>query len=135
MSQEQTKQIAQEFLSRLGAGAEPEEIAKLFSPDLDLEIPGDAGALPWIGRTTGRGAIVDFISATGSLLERIRFDVHDILASDSRAVILGELASKLKSNGKGVETSFAIVLTVSGGEITRMLMLEDSFAVSRAARP
>ena len=49
MSQEQTKQIAQEFLSRLGAGAEPEEIAKLFTPDLDFDIPGDAGALPWKG--------------------------------------------------------------------------------------
>ena len=134
MSQEQTKQIAQEFLSRLGAGAEPEEIAKLFSPDTDLDIPGDAGALPWIGRTTGRGAIVDFISATGSLLERLRFDVHDILASDSRAVILGELATKLKSNGKVIESPFAIVLTVSGGEIIRLLMLEDSFAVSQAAR-
>jgi ketosteroid isomerase-like protein len=28
----------------------------------------------------------------------------------------------------------AFVLTVSGGEITRFRMLEDSFAVSRAAR-
>lgn len=134
MSQEQTKQIAQEFLSRLGAGAEPEEIAKLFSKDLALDVPGDPGALPWIGRTSGRGAIVDFISATGSLLERLRFDVHDVLASDSRAVILGELTSKLKSNGKVIESPFAIVFTVSGGEITRLLMLEDSFAVSRAAR-
>ncbi|WP_232834367.1 nuclear transport factor 2 family protein [Rhodoferax ferrireducens] len=134
MSQEQTKHIAQEFLSRLGTGAEPEEIAKLFSPDLDLDIPGDAGALPWIGRTTGRGAIVNFISATRSLLEPLRFDVHDILASDSRAVILGELASRVTGSGKVIETPFAIVLTVSGGEITRFLMLEDSFAVSIAIR-
>lgn len=32
------------------------------------------------------------------------------------------------------ETSFAIVLSVAGGQITRFLMLEDSFAVSRVAR-
>jgi ketosteroid isomerase-like protein len=47
-------------------------------------------------------------------------------------VIVGELASRVKSTGQTVETAFA--LTVSGGEITRFRMLEDSFAVSRAAR-
>jgi len=39
-----------------------------------------------------------------------------------------------KSTGKILETAFAFVLTVSGGKITRFRMLEDSFAVSRAAR-
>jgi hypothetical protein len=34
-----------------------------------------------------------------------------------------------------LKAAFAIVLTISGSEITRFLMLEDSFAVSRAARP
>jgi glycerol-3-phosphate dehydrogenase len=34
-----------------------------------------------------------------------------------------------------VETAFALMLTVSGGDITSFRMLEDSFAVSRAARP
>jgi ketosteroid isomerase-like protein len=32
-----------------------------------------------------------------------------------------------------VETSFAIILTIADGEISRFQMLEDSFAVSRAA--
>ena len=69
-----------------------------------------------------------------ALLEPIRFEVHDILANDDRAVILGSLASKLKSNGQVMTTDFAIVLTVAEGEIVRFQMLEDSFAVSRAAR-
>jgi hypothetical protein len=33
-----------------------------------------------------------------------------------------------------VTTGFAIVLTVANGEIVRFQMLEDSFAVSQAAR-
>jgi len=49
-------------------------------------------------------------------------------------VILGSLASKLKRTGKVIETDFAIVLTVSNGEIVRFQMLEDSFAVFQAAR-
>jgi ketosteroid isomerase-like protein len=67
------------------------------------------------------------------MLERISFEVHDILASDRRAVIVGSLASKLKRTGKVVATDFAIVLTVSNDEIVRFQMLEDSFAVSQAA--
>jgi len=51
-----------------------------------------------------------------------------------RALILGSLASKLKRTGKIVRTDFAIVLTVANGEIVRFQMLEDSFAVSQAAR-
>ena len=68
------------------------------------------------------------------MLERISFEVYDVLASDKRAVILGSLASKLKRTGKIVTTDFAIILTISNDEIVRFQMLEDSFAVSQAAR-
>jgi ketosteroid isomerase-like protein len=68
------------------------------------------------------------------MIERISFDVHDILAGEDRAVILGSLVSKLKRTGKISQTDFAIVLTIADGEIVRFQMLEDSFAVSKAAR-
>ena len=40
----------------------------------------------------------------------------------------------LKRTGKIIETNFPIMLTVANGEIVRFQMLEDSFAVSQAAR-
>jgi ketosteroid isomerase-like protein len=64
--------------------ADPDEIAALFSLDVQFEIAGDIGALPWIGRRTGRSAVSDFIRETRRLIEQIRFDVQDILASDDR---------------------------------------------------
>jgi ketosteroid isomerase-like protein len=134
MSQDDSLHIAQEFLARMGSGAEPTEVAKLFSENLEWEIAGDTGVLPWIGQKSGRAAISDFVRDSRRMIERISFDVHDILVGDNRAVILGSLASKLKRTGKTVETDFAIVLTVAGGEIVRFQMLEDSFAVSQAAR-
>jgi hypothetical protein len=134
MSQEQTTRIAQQLLTSMGGGAEPGEIATLFSVDVEFEIAGDIGALPWIGRNSGRSAASDFIRDTRRLIERIRFDVQDILAAENLAVILGELVSRINATGKMVESAFALILTVSGGEITRFQMLEDSFAVSRAAR-
>jgi len=56
------------------------------------------------------------------------------LADDSRAVVIGALATKVLATGKIIETAFAFILTISNLEITRFQMLDDSFAVSRAAR-
>ena len=134
MNQNDALRLAQEFLRRMGSGVEPSEIAKLFSETLEWDIAGDTGALPWIGHKSGRAAITDFVRDSRAMIERISFEVHDILASDNRAAILGSLTSKLKRNGNVVTTDFAIVLTVANGEIVRFQMLEDSFAVSQVAR-
>jgi uncharacterized protein len=133
MSQNDSLRLAQEFLGRMGSGAEPAEIAKLFSESVEWEIAGDTGVLPWIGRKSGRAAITDFVNDSRAMIERISFDVLDILAVDERAVILGSLESKLKRTGKIIKTDFAMVLTVTNGEIVRFQMLEDSFAVAQAA--
>jgi hypothetical protein len=49
-------------------------------------------------------------------------------------VIVGELATRVTATGKLIESDIAIILTVKDGLIGRFQMLEDSFAVSRAAR-
>jgi hypothetical protein len=61
------------------------EIAAMLSVDVQFEIQGDVGALPWIGRKTGRTSVADFIRDKRRLIEQLRFDVQDILASDDRA--------------------------------------------------
>jgi ketosteroid isomerase-like protein len=134
MSKSDAEHLAREFLKRIGGGAEPAEVAELFSEDLEWEIAGDEGALPWIGKRSGRRAVADFVSETRVQIERLRFDVKDVFTSDTRAAILGNLASKVRRTGRIMETDFVVVLTVANGEIVRFQMLEDSFAVARAAR-
>ncbi len=126
--------IARQLLAGLGEGKESAVIAGLFTEDVVFEIPGDAGALPWIGWNTGREAIARFVRDLRSLTEPVKLDVQDILASDARAVIVGELATRIKSTGKVIESSFAIILTISSGEVTGFQILENSFAVSKAVR-
>lgn len=125
--------IAERLLAGITSGDTPRQVAALFAPDAAFEVPGDDGALPWIGHRTGREAAAAFVTGTRALLEPISFEVDDILSSDSRAVVVGELASRVRATEKVVETGFAIVLTIGGGLITRFQMFEDSFAVSRAA--
>lgn len=134
MSQQQNIAIAQKLLEGIGSGKDPAEIAALFDVDLVFEIQGDDGALPWIGRKTGRQAIADFIRDIRAMTEPVSFEVEDILASDSRAAIVGALQTRIKANGKITATQFAIILTIAGGIVTRYQMLEDSFDVSKTAR-
>ena len=125
--------LARRLLTDIGSGAEPQQIALLFKRDARCEVPGDVGALPWIGHRTGRDAVADFMGGLRKHTDAISFEVDDVLASERGAVIIGELASRIRATDKVVETAFAIVLTISGGLIERFQMLEDSFAVSLAA--
>jgi hypothetical protein len=134
MSHQRNVAIARKLLEGIGGGRDPAEIAALFDTDLVFEIQGDDGVLPWIGRKTGRQAIADFIRDIRTLTEPVTFEVEDILASDSRAAIIGALQTRIKATGKITTTQFAIVLTIAGDVVTRFQMLEDSFDVSKSAR-
>jgi uncharacterized protein len=134
MSSQKNLHLAQQFLAKMGSGASADEIAALCTPDLDWNIPGDTGVLPWIGHQTGRKAISDFIRNTQTMIERVSLDIKDILANDDRAVVLGHLQTRINATGKLIDTTFAFVLTFADAKVASFLMLEDSFAVSMAAR-
>ena len=127
--------IARRLLDGMANNRDPDEIATLFAPDVLLEVPGDDGALPWIGRRTGRDAVAAFLREQRALTEPIAFEVEDVLASDARAAVIGLLETRVRATGRVIAGAFAIVLTIADGAVTRFQMLEDSFAVSRAARP
>jgi len=127
-------QLAQQFLAKMGANASPADMAALCVPDLDWNIPGDAGALPWIGQQRGSDALADFVRDSAALMTRDGLAITDILANDQRAVILGHLQSRVNATGKHIDSEFAIVLTFAGDKVASLLMLEDSFAVAAAAR-
>jgi uncharacterized protein len=134
MNSQKNLLLAQQFLEKMGSGASADDIAALCTPNLDWNIPGDTGVLPWIGHQTGRKAISDFIRDTQTMIERVSLDINDVLANDDRAVILGHLQTKINATGKLIDTAFAIVLTFADTKIASFLMLEDSFATSIAAR-
>lgn len=134
MNRENNLNLAKILLAKLGSAASPDEIATLFAEDLVWNVPGDVGSFPWLGKKIGRAAASDFVRDSRLLLERESLEIRDILASDERAVIVGALKSRVIRTGKSIETLFSIVLTFAGDKIASYTMLEDSFAVSRAAR-
>ncbi len=134
MSRDRNIEIATMLLQGIGSGRDPDLIAASFAQDLVFEVQGDDDVLPWIGRKSGRGAIADFLRDQRALTEPLAFDVEDVLASETRAVVIGALRTRIKATGRIVATQFALVLTIADGIVTRFQMLEDSHAVSQAAR-
>lgn len=134
MNQQANIATAKALLDGIGGGHDPAEIAAPFAENLIFEIQGDDGVLPWIGRKAGRAALADFIREIRVRTEPVSFIVEDILASESRAAIIGSLETRIKATGRSTATQFAIILTIAEGIVTRFQMLEDSFDVSKAAR-
>ena len=134
MSRERNIEIANMLLEGIGSGRDPSHIAASFAQDLVFEIQGDDDVLPWVGHKSGREAIADFIRDQRALTEPLAFEVEDVLASETRAIIVGKLRTRIKATDRIVATQFALVLTITDDVITRFQMLEDSYAVSQAAR-
>lgn len=134
MTMQQNIEIARALLDGIAGGRDPAEIAAPFAEHLSFEIQGDDGVMPWIGRKVGRQAMADFIHDLRDLTEPLAFDVEDILASETRAVIIGSLRSRIKVTGRITASQFALVLTIAQGIVNRFQMLEDSFDLSKAAR-
>ena len=134
MNSQTNLRLAEQFLGKLGSGASADEIAALCAPDLDWNIPGDTGVLPWVGHKTGSAAMAEFVRDTQTMIQRESLEIHDVLASEQRAVILGHLLTRITATTKLIDSAFTIVLTFSDAKIASFLMLEDSFATSNAAR-
>ena len=134
MSRERNIEIANMLLEGIGTARDPEEIAAAFAKDLVFEVQGDDGVLPWVGRKTGRQAMADFVRDQRSLLEPLAFEVEEVLASESRAIVIGSLRSRITATDRITASQFALVLTIADDVVTRFQMLEDSYDVSKAAR-
>ncbi|MFT4189912.1 MAG: nuclear transport factor 2 family protein, partial [Comamonas sp.] len=127
------REVAARYLERVAAfWAAPDEprtlaaILELFAEAVDWDIPGDLSAVPWIGPRRDRAAVGAFYRELAARIAPERFEVQRTLADDEQAVVLGELASRIKATGRLIETPFAFVLTVRDGKIVRYRMLEDS---------
>ncbi len=124
--------IANEFLRRFAAKETPDQIAELFSEDVDWYVAGDLTSVPWIGRKVGRVGVSDFWRQIQVRLANKHFTVSDIFTRGERVVIMGDLESELRSTGKLIVTDYVFDLDVADDQITRFRMLEDTHAVAQA---
>lgn len=130
---DQNLALAQTILEKIGRRDPPREISQHVAEDVSMEIPGDETVMPWVGYHKGRAAFERFLTDQRNLIHTNWQRVDDVLASDTRAVIIGELSATFPKQGKDIQTFFVIVLTINDNLVTRFQMYEDSFAGSRIA--
>jgi hypothetical protein len=75
MTSQTNLRLAEQFLGKLGSGSSAEEIAALCAPDLDWNIPGDSGVLPWVGHKTGSTAVAEFVRDTQTMIQRESLEI------------------------------------------------------------
>lgn len=127
-----TRAAVERYFELLRSGADPQTLAALFNENVDWIIAGDTARVSWIGRKVGRAGVASFFAELREKIESVRFDRHRLLVDGNRAVVLGELVSRVRPTGKLIETEFAFDFTVEDGLITRYRMFEDSVAVAAA---
>ncbi len=132
MSDNTTRNTITSLFEQVGKGADTALLSTFFSEDVDWYIAGDTTTVPWIGKKTGRAGVAEFYEQIRAHITSERFEITDILTNGNHAVVTGNLASRVNSTGKLIETAFAFDITVNQGQITRYHMLEDSFAVANA---
>lgn len=134
MNREGNIALAEALVAGLRSGVDPAELAKLFSRNVSFEIQGDEDILPWVGRRTGRAAAAEFFRNLHELTDTVRCNVDEILGSETRAVVVGDIALRLRKTGRIFKSQFAINLTIGEHEVFRCQMLGDTFNLSRVVR-
>ncbi len=127
-----TGEVVTRFFGRLAA-RDPEGMAALFAEEIDWYVPGDT-ALPWIGRRSHRAAVADYFRTMWPHFEpgKSTAQVGKLVVSGGDAIMLGTFSHTAAGTGRSFTTPVAMHLAVAGGQIVRLYLYEDTWAVSKA---
>lgn len=118
------------FMAAMNEG--PDAMSPLMADDMVWHNEGDA-SVPWIGETTGKGAIFDFLGVFGANVQTTQWENTDAFASGDTVAVFGVMNGVTPHSGKEIGVfSFALRAKVRDGQVVLWHWFEDSFAVSQA---
>ena len=123
--------VVMNFIGAMGAG-DTDAMSALMADDMVWHNEGDS-SLPWIGETTGKRQIFQFLGVFSSNLQTTLWENTDALAFGDTVAVFGRMNGiTTKSNRETGEFTFALRAKVKDGQVTLWHWFEDSYAVSRA---
>ncbi|RUL90763.1 nuclear transport factor 2 family protein [Verrucosispora sp. FIM060022] len=134
-----TRQTVDTLLSRIVAGAAPEQVAELYADQVDWQVNWPSSEhldVPWIRPRSTRADVVDHhrTLAAATVPGQAEATVTGILVDGPDAVVFGQVAQTVRRTGKRFTARFALHLTVVDGRIVRHHVYEDSLAIEAACR-
>lgn len=91
-------------------------------------------AMPWCGTHQGPQSIVDTFVAVGQYWHNDDFQMEDVFGDESRAAVFGRMTYTSTVLGKTITSPFTVFIRVTGGKISYMQFMEDTFMTSSSFR-
>jgi ketosteroid isomerase-like protein len=101
---------------------------------LSFDNPELHKVLPWTGTNRGPQSIVDTFNGIGRVWETQAFEVRDVIADDHNVSMFGSFTYKTRALGKAITSPFALLAKTTGGKISYMVFLEDTFGIASSFR-
>jgi uncharacterized protein len=117
----------------------PEVVQSLVAPDavyvsLNQDHPELKQILPWAGTHHGPSSFTDALGMMFTWWANELFEATDIVGDDERAAVFGIFRYRSHTLDNVVTSPFAILVRVSGGLVTYLQFMEDTYATAASFR-
>ncbi len=112
---------------------------RLVAPDatyvsLNFDNPELRRIMPWAGTRTGPEAVLDTYTQVNRFWHSEAFEIGELFGEGENVAVFGRFTYRSATLGKAVTSPFAILAKVSGGQITFMQFMEDTFGTASTFR-
>ena len=117
----------------------PDVVHRLVAPDatyvsLSFDNPELRRIMPWAGTRTGPKAMLDTYNQVNRFWRSEAFEIGELFGEGENVAVFGRFIYRSVTLGKAVTSPFAILAKVSGGQVTFMQFMEDTFGTASTFR-
>jgi ketosteroid isomerase-like protein len=129
---QQTQQVLGGFFQGT-SNNDPEAIAKYLANDIDFYI-AESPYMPWTGNKKGKQEVITALKQLIAAHHTAEddFEMDHTFIDGAEAAVFGKAGRTVKATGKKFKEPFVMRFTITGGLITKLLMLEDSHQIEKA---
>lgn len=88
----------------------------------------------WAGTNRGPQSLVDAFKGMGRVWETKAFEIREVLTNGDAVALFGSFTYKTRTLGKEITSPFALLAKVTGGKISYVQFLEDTFGTASSFR-
>lgn len=117
----------------------PEVVHRLVAPgatyvSLSFDNPELGRIMPWTGTRQGPEALLDTYTRVNRFWRSEAFEIGELFGEGENVAVFGRFTYRSVTLGKAVTSPFAILAKVSGGQVTFMQFMEDTFGTASTFR-
>ena len=101
---------------------------------LNFDNPELHKVMPWAGTNRGAQSVVDAFTGMHRVWETKAFEVRDVIANETAVALFGSFTYKTRTLGKEITSPFALLVKTTGGKISYIHFLEDTFGTASSFR-